>query len=176
MIEAPKVIGSRYGSAALEFALHEETRPLEQDPAVLARCPDVLRSVVALCARFDPIDITLPRHAVIKGPEAEQFMAATPLIRYKSMQTGAEGSIQLITQMWPPFKRRTEDTYLSSLWLTGPAERLIHTISTAEFITQSNSRNLWAGAQACAAGTLQELSEFSILVEEIQTALFPVQT
>lgn len=147
----------------MRFHLRDMERPEtdEQDPAVVARCPEILKQALGLIVRF-------------AGPEqlAEQEpVIATPRIGYET-QDGLRGCIQLVGRMHITDPETQEfDLHKSHAamhagsvderWLSGVVFVHGHKVY----------RNTFTGGLR--AGSMGDLNYFQQTVERVQTAAFP---
>lgn len=147
-------LGDYFAAAAL---------PTEQDPEVQARCEQFFNRALNLCLRFAGWSEMVGDHAVV---------FRTPAVMYQDDKTHATGSIWFetyvpydqngislqYTDSWCAMRYRasgeTEDSP-TPLMLLGPASITCNTV---------------AGSRA---GRHGELNYFGIIVDKIQSAVFP---
>ena len=166
MIERLIIEGGHVGQTPLEIATREValvgTLP---DSGAVARCPEAIRSVVELCNRFDQDDIVLPPATLSRdGYLTPPKVIATPLMVYKSTQSGRAAPFQLSAEKYLPEPGEDGADYpegylVATLWRDALVPRPLYQLGNRSFtITLTERRQ----------GTLGELNQFTNLLEKIK--------
>lgn len=152
-----RIKGLQGGLDLLEEFYAPTMLPMDQDPTVVERCPDVLSQTIKLCQRFHP-DLRLPKSGIVE--------IATPDTIFDSVRSGARGLMAIEASFFSIGGVRQEDYAQTNVSL--------HTRDIPDPLLTVYPNEVWRKTpRGLRAGRHSELNYLLSLVRQMNDTAFP---